>query len=55
VFLPAAETGLPRDSVAVGTSIMTVGKRILTERVGSLRRQMLGVLLDTVSVVLGRR
>lgn len=54
LFLPAGETGLPRDSVAQATLITAVDKRALTERVGTLRRDMLEVLLDTVDTVLGR-
>ncbi len=54
LFLSARETGLPRDSVAQATLIAAVDKRALTEHVGSLRRELLEVLLDTVNTVLGR-
>lgn len=53
-FLPAAETGLPRDSVAQATLIMAIDKRAFTERVGSLRRPLLNSLLAAVDQVLGR-
>ncbi|MGN6204911.1 type II toxin-antitoxin system PemK/MazF family toxin [Humibacter sp.] len=36
VFLPAATTGLPRDSVVNVTALATVDKDVLSERVASL-------------------
>lgn len=54
LFLSAQETGLPRDSVAQVTQITSVDKRVLAERVGSLRRDTLEILLGTIDTVLGR-
>jgi mRNA interferase MazF len=50
VFLPAATTGLPRDSVADVTAIVTLDKSELSEAVGTLT----GNLLADVDLGLGR-
>jgi len=47
-------TGLPRDSVANVSQIVTVDKDILTERAGKLPRPKLELLLSGIDVVLGR-
>lgn len=36
VFLPCGVTGLPQDSVANVSQVVTIDKTVLTERVGSL-------------------
>jgi mRNA interferase MazF len=36
VFLPRGVTGLPKDSVANVSQVVTIDKTVLTERVGSL-------------------
>ncbi len=41
VLLPAALTGLPRDSVANVTQLITVDKEFLTEKAGEIARQEL--------------
>lgn len=54
VALSAAATGLPKDSVANVSQIVTVDKTELTERVGKLSRAKLGLVLSGIDVVLGR-
>jgi mRNA interferase MazF len=54
VTLPAAATGLPKDSVANVSQIVTVDKAELTERVGKLARAKLELVLSGIDVVLGR-
>jgi mRNA interferase MazF len=40
VFLPKKSTGLPKDSVANVSQIITIDKRLLTKRVGNLPRPL---------------
>lgn len=53
VRLTARATGLPRDSVANVSQIVTVDKSILTERVGKLSAAKLELVLSGIHVVLG--
>ena len=52
--LPAATTGLPKDSVANVSQIATLDKAELTERVGKLPRRTFELVLSGIDVVLGR-
>ena len=54
VRLDARETGLPKDSVANVSQIVTLDKAELSERVGGLASARLGLILAGVDVVLGR-
>jgi mRNA interferase MazF len=54
VVLPARITGLPRESVANASQIVTIDKTELTERAGKLPRAKLELVLSGVDVVLGR-
>jgi len=54
VILPARTTGLPQDSVANTSQIVTLDKTELTERVGKLSKAKLELVLSGVDVVLGR-
>ena len=54
VRLSARLTGLPKDSVANVSQIVTVDKAFLTERVGKLPRLKLELLLAGIDVVLGK-
>ena len=54
VTLPARLTGLPKDSVANVSQIVTLDKDLLTERAGKLPRLKLELLLSGIDVVLGR-
>src|SRR5258708_3261083 len=54
VSLSARLTGLPKDSVANVSQIVSVDKDLLTERVGKVPRAKLELLLSGIDVVLGR-
>jgi mRNA interferase MazF len=54
VPLPSARTGLPRDSVANVSQIVAIDRALLTERVGHLSANDLGLLLSGIDLVLGR-
>lgn len=54
VSLPARLTGLPKDSVANVSQIVTLDQELLTERVGTLPRAKLELLFSGIDVVLGR-
>jgi len=54
VALESSSTGLPRDSVANVSQIMTLDKSDLTDRVGKLSRAKLGLVLSGIDVMLGR-
>lgn len=54
VLLPARLTGLPKDSVANVSQIVTLDKTLLTERTGKLPRNKLALVLSGIDVVLGR-
>jgi len=54
VRLSARLTGLPKDSVANVSQIVTVDKAFLTKRVGKLPRLKLELLLAGIDVVLGK-
>lgn len=54
VRLARDETGLPRDSVANASQIVSIDQSILSERVGHLSAGRLQLILDGIDVVLGR-
>lgn len=54
VLLRARQTGLPKDSVANVSQIVTLDRSLLDERVGRLARVQLQVLLSSIDIVLGR-
>jgi mRNA interferase MazF len=54
VPLPAAATGLAKDSVANVSQIVTLDRAELKERVGKLSRAKLELILSGIDVVLGR-
>ena len=54
VVLGASVTGLPRDSVANVTQILTVDRLQLTEHVGRIGPSQLDVIFDGLDTVLGR-
>lgn len=53
VALPARLTGLPKDSVANVSQVVSVDKDLLTTRLGKLPRAKLELLLSGINVVLG--
>jgi mRNA interferase MazF len=54
VLLPARVTGLPKDSVANVSQVVTIDRDALTDRVGSLSASNLELVLTGIDVVLGR-
>src|SRR6516162_11298424 len=54
VLLKSRTTGLPKDSVANVSQIVTLDKTTLTERVGKLGTANVELLLSGIDVVLGR-
>ena len=54
VSLAPRLTGLPKDSVANVSQIVTLDRNLLTERVGKLPQAKLELLLAGIDVVLGR-
>jgi mRNA interferase MazF len=54
VHLPAKLTGLPKDSVANASQVLTLDKSLLTERTGSLPARFVQQILSGIDVVLGR-
>ena len=54
VLLPANATGLPKNSVANVSQLVTLDKADLTERAGKISRSKLELVLSGIDVVLGR-
>ena len=54
VSLSARVTGLPKDSVANVSQLISLDKSLLSERVGKLPRQKLELLLSGIDLVLGK-
>lgn len=54
VLLPARATGLPKDSVANASQIITLDRELLTEEVGKLSKRQLELILAGIDIVLGR-
>jgi mRNA interferase MazF len=54
VLLHSRKTGLPRDSVANVSQIVTLDPGVLTERAGKLSRKKLELILDGINSVFGR-
>ena len=54
VYLSARATGLPKDSVANPTQMLTLDKALVTERAGKLSKNALSSVLSGVDVILGR-
>ena len=54
VALSAGLTGLPKDSVANVSQVLTLDRDLLTELVGKLPRAKLQLLFAGIDVVLGR-
>src|SRR5438876_10853795 len=54
VLLAAMATGLPKDSVANVSQLVTLDKSFLTERIGKLAKAKLELVLFGIDIVLGR-
>ena len=54
VQLPASASGLPKDSVANVSQIVSVDRGLLSERTGRLSRSKMDMVLSGIDIVLGR-
>ena len=54
VMLSARATGLPKDSVANVSQLVSLDKGLLTEQAGRLSQSKLNLVLSGIDVVLGR-
>jgi mRNA interferase MazF len=54
VSLRARATGLPKDSVANVSQIVTIDRRLLTERTSHISRSLFQTVLSGIDLVLGR-
>jgi mRNA interferase MazF len=54
VLLAPRMTGLPRESVANVSQVVTLDRSLLTDRVGQLDTSRMGLVLAGIDVVLGR-
>jgi mRNA interferase MazF len=54
VALPAGTTGLPKDSIANVSAIVSIDRGVLTERVGRIPASQLNRVLAGIDLVLGR-
>lgn len=54
VFLPAQAAGLPKDSVANPTQIVSLDKELLTERIAKLSKNKMTAILGGIDIILGR-
>jgi mRNA interferase MazF len=55
VRLSPAQTGLPKESVANVSAIVTLDKSLLTERIGRLPATKLKLVLIGIDILLGRQ
>jgi mRNA interferase MazF len=54
VLLPSRSSGLPKDSVAKVSQIVTLDRTLLAERVGRVSKKQLELVFAGVDLVLGR-
>jgi len=54
VLLPVRLTGLPKESVANVSQIVSLDKTLLTDRLGKLPRTKLSLVLSGIDIVLGK-
>jgi mRNA interferase MazF len=54
VILPARTTGLPKDSIANVSQLLTIDREALSEPTGRLSRKQVSAVLSGIDVVLGR-
>ena len=54
VLLPARATGLPKDSIANVSQIITLDRELLTEEVGKVSKRHLELILTGIDIILGR-
>jgi mRNA interferase MazF len=53
-LLTARATGLPKDSIANASQLITLDKMVLTERVGKLSSAKVELVLAGIDVILGK-
>lgn len=53
-FIDKMNSGLSKDSVALGQQIITIDKRRLIEKAGSVSNELLEEVLDNLSSILGK-
>ncbi len=53
-MLSPRATGLPKDSVANPTQIVSLDKTLLTERIAKLSKNAMASILGGVDIILGR-
>jgi mRNA interferase MazF len=53
-MLSAKATGLPKDSVANSSQLITLDRALLTEEVGKPSKRQLDLILSGIDIVLGR-
>ena len=54
VLLSSRSSGLPKDSVANVSQIVTLDKSLLSDRTGELPGSLLGLVLSGIDIVLGK-
>jgi mRNA interferase MazF len=54
VLLSSKATGLPKDSVANTSQLITLDRALLTEEVGKISKRQLDLILAGIDIVLGR-
>ncbi len=54
VVVPISSSGLPKDSVANVSQIVSIDRTVLEERAGHLNASEVSLVLDGIDVVLGR-
>ena len=54
VLLTAQATGLPKDSVANVSQVVTLDRALLVRQVGKLSKRQLDLILGGIDIVLGR-
>jgi mRNA interferase MazF len=54
ILLASSNTGLPKDSVANVTQIITIDRSLLTDRIGSISRRHLELLWKGIDVLFDR-
>jgi mRNA interferase MazF len=54
VLLPARTTGLPKDSVANVSQIISLDRELLTEETGKISKRHLELILLGIDIILGR-
>ncbi len=54
ILLAKGEANLPRPSLARGTHVMVMDKSRLTEKIGTLTRERISEIIDSITWILGK-